>query len=61
MWESFFDEHKDYVVTARFYENSNGFTVEELYQAFKARLLDEVRTEPSSGDDGKWLRLIDLA
>jgi hypothetical protein len=37
-WATFFSEHEDYHVEAYFYENRRPFTLEELYQAFKARL-----------------------
>lgn len=37
-WAGFFKRHEDYVVDARYYENRNPFTLEELYQAFKARM-----------------------
>lgn len=41
-WEAFFDEHADYNVATYFYESSGSFTMEELYQAIKARLLAEL-------------------
>lgn len=43
-WQKFFEEHKDYQVETYFYENRNSFSLEEMYQAFKARYEAE-RTE----------------
>ena len=40
-WGEFFDEHADYTVRTGFYESRGHFTLEELYQAFKARLAFE--------------------
>jgi len=40
--EQFFARMQDYRVETRFYENGESFEVEELYQAFKARMLREV-------------------
>lgn len=37
-WAAFFKEHEDYTVAAGFYENRRDFSVEQLYQAFKARM-----------------------
>ena len=37
--------HKDYHVEAYFYECRRSFTLEELYQAFKARLKDELMVD----------------
>ena len=41
-WEPFFKDNGEYVITVRFYEGSGAFTVEELYQAIKERLKDEL-------------------
>jgi hypothetical protein len=40
-----FDRTKDYVVVMRFYENDFTISMEELYQAFKARLLEDFSVE----------------
>jgi len=48
-WEAFFKEHEDYTVASGFYENRRHFTLEQLYQAFKARLL----AEQPDGDNGE--------
>lgn len=40
-WAGFFKDHEDYVIRVGFYENHRNFTMEELYQAFKARLEHE--------------------
>lgn len=40
----FFDSLTDYRLVARFYAGERDFTVEELYQAFKARLAEESAT-----------------
>lgn len=41
-WQEFFEKHRDYTVQSSFYECRQDFTMEELYQAFKARLIAEV-------------------
>lgn len=43
-WQEFFDEHADYYVGTFFYDNRGSFSLEELYQAFKARLEAERRS-----------------
>ena len=35
----------DYGVNFNFYESENWFSIEELYQAFKQRLLKEIRED----------------
>jgi len=48
----FFRRYGEYVVPAQFYENRAEFTVEEMYQAFKARLLGELmEASDAYGDD----------
>ena len=42
-WEEFFERHRDYTVMAGFYECRRDFSLEELYQAFKARLQAELK------------------
>lgn len=37
-WAKFFEDFEDYHIDARYYENRQPFTVEQLYQAFKARM-----------------------
>lgn len=37
-WATFFSEHEDYRVEMHFHETRRSFTMEELYQAFKARM-----------------------
>ena len=44
-WGEFFDEHADYTVASGFYENRRHFSLEQLYQAFKARLMHEVMVD----------------
>lgn len=44
-WEKFFKEHEDYTVRAGYYKNSRTFSLEELYQAFKARLQQELMVD----------------
>ena len=46
-WAAFFKEHMDYRVESHFYECRNSFTLEEMYQAFKARLDCERKEEGS--------------
>lgn len=45
-WWEFFDKNEDFVLKVRYYENSREFTLEELYQAFKARLAEESTEAP---------------
>ncbi len=40
-WWKFFKDFEDHRVKARFYENERSFSLEELYQAFKAREKEE--------------------
>lgn len=44
-WRDFFDTHKDYLFEGRFYECARAISLEELYQAFKARLEHERKSE----------------
>ena len=44
-WAEFFKRHEDYTVLASFYECRRDFSLEELYQMFKARLEHERKTE----------------
>lgn len=44
-WQEFFEKHRDYSVLASFYECKRDFSLEDLYQAFKARLREDVETE----------------
>lgn len=44
-WEKFFRDHEDYYVDAHFYENERKFTLEDLYQAFKARMQQELMVD----------------
>lgn len=48
-WADFFERHRDYTVMAGFYECRLDFSLEELYQAFKARLAHEQKMD-SYGD-----------
>ena len=53
-WELWFETNEEYRITAAFYGTSTVFTVEELYQMFKQRLLDEMeesRKEKINDDD----------
>lgn len=38
-------EDWDYTVQTTMWENRSFFTIEELYQAFKARLIEEMKSE----------------
>jgi hypothetical protein len=40
-WEEWFHRFQDYIIPVRYYESTREVTVEELYQAFKARLAAE--------------------
>ena len=42
-WQKFFKSNGEYVVKASYYECDADFTVEDLYQAFKARMQQEAR------------------
>lgn len=51
-WQDFFEKHRDYTVQASFYECRRDFSMEDLYQAFKSRLLTElVEASRAHGDD----------
>ena len=41
-YHQFFKDHEDYCITAQFYECNRSFTLDELYEAFKDRLTDEL-------------------
>lgn len=41
-YSAFFEDHGDYFLKVYFYECSDQFTVEELYQAIKERLVNEL-------------------
>lgn len=49
-WDSFFSAHADYRLRVQFYGVERDFTLEELYQALKARLEAERIPLQSSGD-----------
>ena len=50
MESKFFKKMEDYRIISRFYENQESFSVEEIYQAFKERLIDELKVElPNTG------------
>jgi len=54
MESKFFKKMEDYRIISRFYENQESFSVEEMYQAFKERLIDELKVElPNTGFTGK--------
>lgn len=36
-WDAFFSAHEDFRFRVHFYGNERDFTLEELYQAFRAR------------------------
>jgi len=38
-------DHEDYHIHANYYECDANFTVEELYQAFKERILEDIAHE----------------
>lgn len=44
-YTEFFNRFEDYSVRTTFYENTEDFTIEELYQVFKARLMNEVEVQ----------------
>jgi hypothetical protein len=50
-WEKFFKYTEDYHFTMHFYENSHPVEMEEIYQAFKARLISEDASTPTSIPD----------
>lgn len=41
-YQQFFSDMDDFRIEGRFYENGQSFTIEELYQAFKARMIAEL-------------------
>ena len=42
-YSEFFKRMEDYRIESRFYENGASFEIEELYQAFKARVYEELK------------------
>lgn len=50
-WEIFFRRLADYNFETRFYEQGECFEVEELYQAFKARMLAEIEADNGIGGE----------
>ena len=53
-WQDFFKAHSLYRVETYFYDSRDSFTLEELYQAFRARLFDELRQLGSTGTGVDW-------
>lgn len=49
-WAEFFKDHQDYRVETYFYECRGNFTLEELYQAFRARLEHDNKMDESAPD-----------
>jgi len=49
--DKFFERYGEYVVPARYYECRAEFTVEDLYQALRARWLDELLEIAHEADD----------
>ena len=51
-YKKFFEKMEDQRIRSNFYEHDESFTVEELYHAFKARLIAELieRGEHQEGD-----------
>jgi len=43
----------DYVIPARYFENRADFTVEEMYQMFKGRLISEERRRAKPDSAGE--------
>ena len=56
-YEEFFKSMEDYRIETRFYENGGSFEIEELYQAFKARLIDELKVSGGSNQGVVYGRL----
>lgn len=54
-YEKFFEKMKDYRVESKFFENQESFEIEELYQAFKARFMDEVLELAVYGAESEFL------
>lgn len=57
-WDDFWYGASDFRVKSNFYESERRFTVEELYQAFKERMLKEMAeswTSPSGIDPDKFV------
>ena len=51
-YSAFFNDNGDYFIKAHFYECTEAFTVEELYQAIKDRLLHEIKLSPEEAGLG---------
>ena len=45
--EAFFKRYGDYFIKARYYDCDNNIDVEDLYQIFKARLMQELNVQNS--------------
>lgn len=43
--EEFFDKHKDHAMHSTFYGSKTYFNIEELYQAFKERMIMEIEND----------------
>lgn len=52
MSEEFFRDNGDSLIKVNFYEVTGEFTVEELYQAFKERFLEEIKPTQQKEADG---------
>ncbi len=44
-YKEFFKDWEDYHINGVFYSCTNRFNMEELYQAFKNRIIDELKQE----------------
>ena len=47
-WRKFFRINTDYIVPIHNFEDAKGLDLEEMYQAFKARFLDELNPDVGS-------------
>ncbi len=56
-YKEFFDKFKDDAVATYCFGFQSSFSIEDLYQAFKARLIAELRTQD---DAGYITRLVDM-
>ncbi|MFP3638128.1 hypothetical protein [Paraburkholderia sp. SIMBA_054] len=52
-WEEFFEMYGDYAVTLRYYEVTQTTNLEQIYQAFKARLRAELSKHGADRDRGE--------
>lgn len=46
-WKAFFKDYEEYILNLDCYKCASGIALEELYQMFKQRLLEEMQNDKS--------------